>query len=85
MLLKGNPPPKMYSYCNIFAIFFAMKLSFIFEFKLVLFTFSLISGDPFLVSLPKSMGRGTIFLKRLSMGKQIFWGEYMGVCCIWGD
>ena len=61
-----------------------MKLSFIFEFQLIPFAFGLILGGPFLVSPPKSIGRGTIFQKKLFMGKKTLGDKYMGVCCTWG-
>ena len=49
MLLKGNLPPKINSYGNILS---RNYLSYIFEFQLVPFAFSLILGDPFMVSPP---------------------------------
>ena len=47
ILLKGNLPQKMYSEGNILL---RNDLSFIFEFQLAPFAFSLILGDPFMVS-----------------------------------
>ena len=53
-----------------------MKLSFIVEFQLVPFAFSLILGDLFMTSppSPKVWGRGTFFQEKLFMGEQIFFG-----------
>ena len=61
MLLKGNLPPKINSYGNILS---RNYLSYIFEFQLVPFAFSLILGDPFMVSPPPlSMEMGDFFPK----------------------
>ena len=49
MLLKGNLPPKINSYGNILP---RSYLLYIFEFQIVLFAFSLILGDPFMVPSP---------------------------------
>ena len=70
MLLKGNFPPKFYNYSNIFP---RNYLSYIFEFQLVPFAFSLILGDPFMESptTPKILGGETFFKKMLFMGGQI--------------
>ena len=57
-----------------------MKLSFIFKFPLVLFAFSLILGDPFIVSPPLKYGKGRLFpQKRFSRG-----GKFMGVLLYMG-
>ena len=45
-------------------------LSYIFEFQLVPFAFSLILGDPFMVS-PSYYGEGAFFQKMLFMGDKI--------------
>ena len=57
-----------------------MKLSFIVEFQLVPFAFSLILGDPFMASppSPKVWGRGTFFQEKLFMGEQILGGKFIG-------
>ena len=63
-----------------------MKLSFIVEFQLVPFAFSLILGDPFMASppSPKVWGRGTFFQEKLFMGEQILGGKFIGGgCCTW--
>ena len=46
MMLEGNFPPEMYSYGNVLP---RNYLSYIFQFQLVPFTFSLVLGDPFMV------------------------------------
>ena len=48
-------------------------LSYIFEFQLVPFVFSLILGDPFMVK-----GGGTFFKKMLFMWGQILLGKFIG-------
>ena len=77
MLLKGNPPPKLYSYGNILPRNF---LSYIFEFQLVPFDFSLTLEDPFMVSLsPLKYGEGELFSKKtLFMGGQYLCGKFIG-------
>ena len=64
MLLKGNLPPELYSYGNMLSINY---ISYIFEFQLVLFAFSFILVDPFMVSpCPnphRAKERGTFFQK----------------------
>ena len=75
MLLKGILPLKMYSYGNILP---RNYLPYIFEFQLVLFPFSLILGNPFMVSpSPLKYGRGDYFPKMLFMwgGGANFVGE----------
>ena len=59
MMLTGNLPPKTYSYSNILP---RIYLSYSFEFQLVLFAFSLIMGDPFMVSSSlRKYGEGQFF------------------------
>ena len=76
MLLKRNLPRKMYSYGNILP---RNYLSYIFEFQLFPFPFSLISGDSLMVS-PSLLnyGRGTFLQKMPFMGEQILWGKFIG-------
>ena len=76
MLLKGNPPPKLYSYGNILP---RNYVSYIFEFQLVPFDFSLTLGDPFMVSpSPLKYEEGGLFSeKTLFMGGDNFvWKIY---------
>ena len=62
MLLKGNLPSTMSSYGNILP---RNNLSCIFEFQLIPFAFSLILGDPVMVSSsPVKYGEGGIFSKK---------------------
>ena len=59
IVLIGNLPPKMYSYNNILP---RNYLLYSFEFQLVPFAFSLIMGDPFMVSpSPRKYGEGQFF------------------------
>ena len=83
MLLKGNRPPKMYSYGNIFPknsgfkknSYIYISKKFIFGFQLVPFALSLISRDPLMVSPPPlKYGEGGLFLKK----KNIHWGTNFG-------
>ena len=76
ILLKRNLPRKMYSYENILP---RNYLSYIFEFQLFPFPFSLISGDSLMVS-PSLLnyGRGTFLQKMPFMGEQILWGKFIG-------
>ena len=72
ILLKRNLPWKMYSYENILP---RNYLSYILEFQLFPFPFSLISGDSLMVS-PSLLnyGRGTFLQKMPFMGNK-FCGE----------
>ena len=75
MLLKGTSPSKNVQLWQ----HFAMKLSSIFEFQLVPLAFSLILGDPFMVSLPiKYRGGGFFAKKRLFMEGQSLGSKFMG-------
>ena len=77
MLLKGNLPPKMYSYGNILA---RNYLSYIFEFQIVYFAFSLILGDPFMVSpsLLKNKDGRPFSKKDFSWGNKILRRKFVG-------
>ena len=78
MLLKENLPPKMCSYDNMLP---RNYLSYIFEFQLVTFAFSLILGDPFMVSPPPlKYGERDFFLKNAFHGRTNFVGKaYKGI------
>ena len=78
MLLKGNLPPKMFSYGNILS---RNYLSYIFKFQLVPFAFSLILGDPFMVfPSPLKYGEGGFFPKNAFDGGTNFVGKiYRGI------
>ena len=55
--------------------------SYIVEFQLVPFAFSLTLGDPFMVSpsFPLNYGKGGLFFKKmLFIGGQILWGKFIG-------
>ena len=77
MLLKGNSPSK-----NVQLWWYlARKLSLIFEFQLVPFAFSLILGEPFMVSPPppKEWGGGLFSKKCFSGGKNFMGKIYRGI------
>ena len=86
MLLKENLSPKMYSYGNILP---RIYLSYIFEFELVPFYFSLILGDSFMMSPPShevwGKGRENFFLKNSFHGAINFMGKiYSGIVLHFG-
>ena len=77
MLLKGNLPPKMYN------ILSRNYFSYIFEFQLVnFFSFSLILGDPLMVSPPPpppwKYGNGGLFSKKYFSWGQILLVKFIG-------
>ena len=79
MLFKGNLTSKMYSYGNTLP---GNYLSYIFEFQLVPFTFSLILGDSFMMSPPPKvwgMERRGFFPKNAfhGGGGQILCGKFI--------
>ena len=82
MLLKGTSPSKNVQLWQ----HFAMKLSSIFEFQLVPLAFSLILGDPFMVSLPIKYRGGGFFAKKGFSWRDKVWGANLwGDCSKWED
>ena len=65
-MLKGQPYRSPHPKYVQLGQYLHKKLSFIYEFQVVIFAFSLILGDPFMVSpSPLKYGGGGTFLQKL--------------------